>query len=98
MTETLEVLTPDLDAVKRRQQETWASGDYSLIASRIVLAAEQLCDTADLHAGWHVLDVATGSGNAASRRTRRPRRSPPATRPRPPTGAPARGRRPGGSR
>ena len=32
---------------------------------RIVLVAEQLCDTADLHAGWRVLDVATGSGNAA---------------------------------
>jgi SAM-dependent methyltransferase len=27
--------------------------------------AEHLCDTADLHAGWRVLDVATGSGNAA---------------------------------
>jgi predicted nicotinamide N-methyase len=30
-----------------------------------VLVAEQLCDTADIRAGWHVLDVATGSGNAA---------------------------------
>ena len=27
--------------------------------------AEHLCDTADLQAGWRVLDVATGSGNAA---------------------------------
>ncbi len=56
---------PDLDAVKRRQQETWASGDFAVVAARIVLVAEQLCDTADLHAGWRVLDVATGSGNAA---------------------------------
>ena len=31
----------------------------------IVLVAEHLCDTADLQAGWRVLDVATGSGNAA---------------------------------
>ena len=30
-----------------------------------MLVAEQLVDTADLRAGWHVLDVATGSGNAA---------------------------------
>jgi ubiquinone/menaquinone biosynthesis C-methylase UbiE len=30
-----------------------------------VLVAEQLCDTAELHAGWRVLDVATGTGNAA---------------------------------
>ena len=35
------------------------------MAARIVLVAEHLCDTADLHAGWRVLDVATGSGNAA---------------------------------
>ena len=29
------------------------------------VVAERLCDAADLQAGWHVLDVATGSGNAA---------------------------------
>ena len=57
--------TVDYDAVKIKQQATWATGDYSAIAARIVLVAEQLCDTADLRAGWHVLDVATGSGNAA---------------------------------
>jgi SAM-dependent methyltransferase len=57
--------TIDLAAVKERQQKTWASGDFHEIASRIVLVAEQLCDSADLHAGWRVLDVATGSGNAA---------------------------------
>jgi len=65
MTQTLEPPTPDLDAVKRRQQQAWASGDFAVVASRIVLVAEHLCDTADLHAGWRVLDVATGSGNAA---------------------------------
>ena len=31
----------------------------------IVLVAEQLVDNADLRAGWRVLDVQTGSGNAA---------------------------------
>src|SRR5213083_66759 len=56
---------PDLHAVKERQQQTWASGDFGVVAARIVLVAEQLCDSADLHAGWRVLDVATGSGNAA---------------------------------
>jgi SAM-dependent methyltransferase len=56
---------PDLAAVKERQQRTWASGNYAAIGARIVLVAETLCDHADLHAGWHVLDVATGSGNAA---------------------------------
>jgi ubiquinone/menaquinone biosynthesis C-methylase UbiE len=65
MTQTLEARTPDLGAVKQRQQQAWASGDFAVVAARIVLVAEQLCDTADLHAGWRVLDVATGSGNAA---------------------------------
>jgi SAM-dependent methyltransferase len=55
----------DFAAIKQRQQQTWASGDFSVVAARIALVAEQLCDTADLHAGWRVLDVATGSGNAA---------------------------------
>jgi ubiquinone/menaquinone biosynthesis C-methylase UbiE len=65
MTDTLEPTKPDLAAVKQRQQQTWASGDFAVVGARIVLVAEQLCDSADLHAGWHVLDVATGSGNAA---------------------------------
>src|SRR5512134_2935356 len=65
MTTILEAPTPDIDAVKQKQQAAWASGDFAVVAARIVLVAEHLCDTADLHAGWRVLDVATGSGNAA---------------------------------
>src|SRR5262249_21351026 len=57
--------------VKVRQQATWASADYSVIASRIVFQAEHLCETADIQAGWRVLDVATGSGNAALAAARR---------------------------
>lgn len=55
----------NLDAVKARQQATWASGDFSAVAATIVLVAERLVDSADLTAGSRVLDVATGSGNAA---------------------------------
>jgi SAM-dependent methyltransferase len=55
----------DLAAVKARQQKTWASGDFAEIATLIVPVAERLVDTADLRAGSGVLDVATGSGNAA---------------------------------
>jgi ubiquinone/menaquinone biosynthesis C-methylase UbiE len=55
----------DTDAVKAKQQQTWASGDFSEVATTIVSAAERLVDEADLRAGWRVLDVATGSGNAA---------------------------------
>ena len=54
----------DLSVIKARQQKTWASGDYAVIASRIVLASELLADAADLQAGWKVLDVACGNGNA----------------------------------
>ena len=56
---------PDLAAVKARQQATWASGDFAEIATLIVPVAELLADAADLRAGSSVLDVATGSGNAA---------------------------------
>ena len=65
MTQTLEPTMPDFGAIKERQQQAWASGDFHAVAARIVLVAEHLCETADLHAGWRVLDVATGSGNAA---------------------------------
>ena len=55
---------PDLSTIKARQQKTWASGDFAVVASRIVLVSEQLADSADLRAGWQVLDVACGNGNA----------------------------------
>lgn len=71
MTATLDAPRPDLAAVKARQQQTWASGDYSVVGARIVFQAEHLCETADLQAGWRVLDVATGSGNAALAAARR---------------------------
>ena len=62
---------PDFAAVKQRQQATWASGDFSVVAARVLFQAEHLCETADLQAGWRVLDVATGSGNAALAAARR---------------------------
>jgi ubiquinone/menaquinone biosynthesis C-methylase UbiE len=65
MTTMLSTPVIDLSAVKQRQQQAWASGDFHVVAARIMLVAEHLVDAADLHAGWRVLDVATGSGNAA---------------------------------
>jgi SAM-dependent methyltransferase len=56
---------PDLPTVKDNQQRTWASGDYAAVAARIQFIAEQLIDAANVEAGSLVLDVATGSGNAA---------------------------------
>lgn len=58
-------IAPDLIAVKARQQVTWASGDYGAVAALIHPISELLVTAADLSAGARVLDVATGSGNAA---------------------------------
>ena len=62
---------PDLAAIKRRQQATWASGDYHLIGTQIAIVSELLIEALDLHSTERVLDVATGSGNAAMAAARR---------------------------
>ena len=54
-----------LSELTTRQRQVWSSGDYSVIGSYLHFVSERLVDAADLHAGWRVLDVATGSGNAA---------------------------------
>ena len=56
---------PDFSALKARQQQTWATGDYAMIGHNVVLASELLCHAVDFRAGQRVLDVATGSGNTA---------------------------------
>jgi ubiquinone/menaquinone biosynthesis C-methylase UbiE len=61
----------DLEAVKRRQQATWASGDYGMIGTQIVLVSELLVEALDLRSTERVLDVATGTGNAALAAARR---------------------------
>ena len=62
---------PDLAAVKQRQHATWASGDYHMIGTQIVIVSELLIEALDLHSTERVLDVATGSGNAALAAARR---------------------------
>jgi SAM-dependent methyltransferase len=62
---------PDLAAIRTRQQAVWASGDFAVVARTIQIVAESLCETADLRAGEKVLDVATGTGNAAIAAARR---------------------------
>jgi len=62
---------PDLVAVKQRQQQMWASGDFSKVATSLVIVGEMLCEAVDLRAGWDVLDVACGSGNATLAAARR---------------------------
>jgi ubiquinone/menaquinone biosynthesis C-methylase UbiE len=62
---------PDFDAIKKRQQAMWASGNYSKVGSTLQITGESLCEAMDLSSGETVLDVAAGNGNvtlAAARR------------------------------
>ena len=67
-----ETLTLDaLTAVKEKQHATWSSGDYAVIGTTLQLMGERLCEAIDPSAGWKVLDVAAGNGNAALAAARR---------------------------
>ncbi|MGZ8734116.1 MAG: class I SAM-dependent methyltransferase [Acidimicrobiia bacterium] len=63
--------TDELDALKRRQQATWAAGNYGAIGTSLQLTGELLCESLDVEAGWNVLDVAAGNGNASLAAARR---------------------------
>jgi SAM-dependent methyltransferase len=43
----------------------WGSGNYAAVAEKITVAAEELVEAAAVEPGMEVLDVATGTGNAA---------------------------------
>jgi len=62
---------PDLAAIKQRQQATWSSGDYHMIGTQIQVVSELMIEALDVHSNERVLDVATGSGNAALAAARR---------------------------
>ena len=61
----------DIQAIKTRQQGTWASGDYAVIGTTLQITGELLCEAVDIAAGERVLDVAAGNGNAALAAARR---------------------------
>ena len=61
----------DLAAVKARSRIIWGSGDYATVGSRILHLAELLCEAVPVRGGDRVLDVATGTGNAALAAARR---------------------------
>jgi SAM-dependent methyltransferase len=69
MTATL--TADDLGAIKTKQQATWASGDYAVIGTTLQIVGETLCEAVDVRAGWRVLDVAAGNGNATLAAARR---------------------------
>jgi len=57
--------TPNLEAIKTRQQAMWASGDFGQIGVRLQIVGETLCEAVDLRSTDRVLDVAGGNGNAS---------------------------------
>lgn len=67
-----ETLTADaLASIKEKQQATWSSGDYAVIGTTLQMMGERLCEAVDVCAGWKVLDVAAGNGNASLAAARR---------------------------
>ena len=63
--------TPELKALKARQQAMWASGDFAVIGTTLQIVGEELCEAADVLSGRRVLDVACGNGNASLAAARR---------------------------
>jgi ubiquinone/menaquinone biosynthesis C-methylase UbiE len=62
---------PDLQAVTQVQQQIWSKGDFAMVANLVYHPAERLAEALDLVPDERVLDVASGSGNAALAAARR---------------------------
>jgi SAM-dependent methyltransferase len=58
-------MTLDGAEIKRRQRAMWSSGDYPDIATTIQVVADDTVAAVGVQSGETLLDVATGSGNAA---------------------------------
>lgn len=71
MSTVLDTPTPDLAAIKAKQQATWASGDFAVVGTTLQIVGETLAEAADVCAGQTVLDVAAGNGNATLAAARR---------------------------
>ncbi|HXS07425.1 MAG TPA: class I SAM-dependent methyltransferase [Rhizomicrobium sp.] len=68
---TIADTSPDIPAIKKRQQATWAAGDYAVVGTTLQIVGESICEAVDLCAGERVLDVAAGNGNATLAAARR---------------------------
>ncbi|HUP32801.1 MAG TPA: methyltransferase domain-containing protein [Gaiellaceae bacterium] len=60
-----------VDAFKSAQQGAWSAGDYRPLGAKMLPASEALCEAAGIRGGMRILDVATGTGNAALAAARR---------------------------
>src|SRR5688572_1145589 len=57
--------TVDYAAITQRQQTTWSTGDFNVLALSVMPVSDALVLAVDPHAGERVLDIACGSGNTA---------------------------------
>src|ERR1700734_1504565 len=64
-------ISPDLAALKTRQQSAWSAGDYAVVGTTLQIVGEELCEALDLRSGQKVLDVAAGNGNLSPPAARR---------------------------
>lgn len=62
---------PDLAAVTQIQQQIWSEGDFSMVANLVYFPSERLIESLEIIPDERVLDVASGSGNAALAAARR---------------------------
>ena len=69
--QTTASVAPDYQAIKSKQQATWASGDFAVIGTTLQIVGELLAEAANINAGERVLDVAAGNGNATLAAARR---------------------------
>ena len=53
--------TPDLAALKGRQQVAWSSGNYAVVGTTLQIVGEMLCEAVDLRSTQKVLDVAAAN-------------------------------------
>jgi ubiquinone/menaquinone biosynthesis C-methylase UbiE len=64
-------VSPELVALKARQQAAWSSGDYAVVGTTLQIVGEELCEALDIRSGRKVLDVAAGNGMASLAAARR---------------------------
>lgn len=62
---------PNYMAIKAKQQQTWAAGDYAVVGSTLNIVGEMLAEAMDVNPDEAVLDVAAGNGNATLAAARR---------------------------
>lgn len=64
-------MTVDAAEIKQRQRAMWTAGDWPDLATHVQSVSDDLVERVGVQSGHQVLDVATGSGNAAMAAARR---------------------------